>query len=85
LKQFLVFSTTELARAAQLSYDFAIRNTKLIALSCNSTESHLLWLKDIVEYGNKYYGQIRQKSSEHKSILDGMIFILIKIKLKHWE
>jgi len=54
-------STTELARAAQLSTEFAGRNTKLIALSCNSVQSHLSWLNDIIEYNNKYYGKIGQK------------------------
>ena len=62
-----------MARAAQLAPNFASRNTKLIALSCNSVQSHLLWLNDVVEYGNKYYKQFGQKhdSFETKNILDG--------------
>ncbi|XP_030767053.1 peroxiredoxin-6-like [Sitophilus oryzae] len=39
--------TTELGRAVQLKEEFAKRNCKLIALSCDSVESHLLWEKDI--------------------------------------
>uniref|UniRef100_A0A1I8C3G4 Peroxiredoxin n=1 Tax=Meloidogyne hapla TaxID=6305 RepID=A0A1I8C3G4_MELHA len=59
--QWIGENTTELARAAQLAPEFASRNTKLIALSCNSVQSHLSWLDDIVEYNNKYYGKIGQK------------------------
>lgn len=44
--------TTELARAAQLSGEFAKRNVKPIGLSCNDIESHHGWIKDIQAYGN---------------------------------
>jgi 1-Cys peroxiredoxin 6 len=44
--------TTELARAAQLAPEFAKRNVKLLALSCNDVEMHNAWVKDIVAYGN---------------------------------
>jgi 1-Cys peroxiredoxin 6 len=44
--------TTELGRAAQLFGEFEKRNVKLIALSCDSTESHLGWIKDIQAYNN---------------------------------
>lgn len=39
--------TTELARAAQLEKEFSQRNVKLLALSCDSAESHKLWIPDI--------------------------------------
>uniref|UniRef100_A0A1I7Z5L6 Thioredoxin domain-containing protein n=1 Tax=Steinernema glaseri TaxID=37863 RepID=A0A1I7Z5L6_9BILA len=42
--------TTELARAAQLNEEFKKRDVKLIALSCDSAESHRQWIPDIVEY-----------------------------------
>ena len=44
--------TTELARAAQLAPEFAKRNCKMIALSCNDMASHLSWLEDIKHYAN---------------------------------
>jgi 1-Cys peroxiredoxin 6 len=43
--------TTELARAAQLHPEFARRNVKMIGLSCNDSEMHKEWIKDICSYG----------------------------------
>ncbi|XP_060527694.1 peroxiredoxin-6 [Cylas formicarius] len=42
--------TTELARLVQLHEEFSKRNCKLIALSCDSKETHLKWLNDIKVY-----------------------------------
>lgn len=42
--------TTELARVVQLRDEFAKRNCKLIALSCDTKESHLKWIQDIKQY-----------------------------------
>lgn len=39
--------TTELGEAAIQSSEFAKRNVKLIALSCDSVEDHTGWVKDI--------------------------------------
>eukprot|EP00127_Corallochytrium_limacisporum_P005401 Clim_evm13s204 gene=Clim_evmTU13s204 len=39
--------TTELGRAAKLVEDFKKRNVKMIAMSCDSVEDHLGWIKDI--------------------------------------
>ncbi|XP_012254949.2 peroxiredoxin-6 [Athalia rosae] len=44
--------TTELARVAKLIPAFAKRGVKVIALSCNSVDSHIQWIKDIRAYGN---------------------------------
>ncbi|MBV6272218.1 peroxiredoxin [Alcaligenaceae bacterium CGII-47] len=44
--------TTELGYTAIVSGDFAKRNTKVIALSVDSAESHLDWIKDINETQN---------------------------------
>uniref|UniRef100_U5ET43 1-Cys peroxiredoxin n=1 Tax=Corethrella appendiculata TaxID=1370023 RepID=U5ET43_9DIPT len=44
--------TTELSRVAQLTPEFAKRNCKTIALSCDSVESHKGWIKDIQSFGN---------------------------------
>uniref|UniRef100_A0A7I4YP85 Thioredoxin domain-containing protein n=1 Tax=Haemonchus contortus TaxID=6289 RepID=A0A7I4YP85_HAECO len=44
--------TTELARAAQLAEQFHDRNVQMIALSCDSAESHRGWINDIVAYAN---------------------------------
>lgn len=41
--------TTELGRTAQLSDDFAERNTKVLAVSVDDIESHQGWIKDINE------------------------------------
>ncbi|XP_065348930.1 peroxiredoxin-6-like [Cloeon dipterum] len=42
--------TTELARVAKLAGDFAKRNIKVIALSIDSVDSHVGWIKDIKKY-----------------------------------
>lgn len=44
--------TTELGRTAQLSEEFKKRNTKVLALSVDSVEDHLGWIKDINETQN---------------------------------
>ncbi|ENN74546.1 peroxiredoxin-6 [Dendroctonus ponderosae] len=44
--------TTELARVVQLKDEFAKRNCKVIALSCDSVESHLKWTTDIRAYAH---------------------------------
>ncbi|EEB11859.1 Peroxiredoxin-6, putative [Pediculus humanus corporis] len=40
--------TTELARVTELMPEFQERKVKVIALSCNSIESHVEWIKDIL-------------------------------------
>lgn len=80
--------TTELARAAQLSTEFASRNTKLIALSCNSVQSHLSWLNDIIEYNNKYCGKIGQRQhfkedTENNLNVDNFPFPIIADENRH--
>ena len=40
--------TTELGTVARYVDEFTKRNCKMIALSCNNTESHVEWVKDIV-------------------------------------
>jgi len=44
--------TTELGRVQALSQEFKKRGVKLAALSCDSTESHNGWIKDILAYNN---------------------------------
>jgi 1-Cys peroxiredoxin 6 len=44
--------TTELGRVQQLHGEFAKREVKLIALSCDDVESHNGWIKDIIAYNN---------------------------------
>ena len=44
--------TTELARVAELGAEFQKRHVKMIALSCDSAESHRGWIADIKSYGN---------------------------------
>lgn len=43
--------TTELARAAQLAHVFKQKGVKIIALSCDSVDSHHGWIKDIEAFG----------------------------------
>lgn len=44
--------TTELGAVAKLRNEFAVRNTKVIALSVDGLESHKLWIGDINETQN---------------------------------
>lgn len=43
--------TTELARVAKLMPEFNRLGVKVIALSCNSVDSHHKWIEDIKSYG----------------------------------
>jgi 1-Cys peroxiredoxin 6 len=42
--------TTELSQAHMLAPEFAKRGVKMVALSCDSVESHCGWIKDIKAY-----------------------------------
>ncbi|KAJ8983418.1 hypothetical protein NQ317_005883 [Molorchus minor] len=44
--------TTELARVVQLHHEFIKRNTKVIALSCDSVDTHQQWCNDIKVYAS---------------------------------
>lgn len=44
--------TTELGAVASLVPEFAKRNVKCIALSCDPVDSHHNWIKDIQAYNN---------------------------------
>lgn len=46
--------TTELARVAQLYGEFEKRKTRLIALSCDSADTHRKWIPDIIAYCRDY-------------------------------
>ena len=48
--------TTELGAVAKLLPEFAKRNTKVIALSCDPVESHKKWIEDI---------KVRKRSTFH--------------------
>jgi len=50
--------TTELAKVLELEDEFKRRDVKLIALSCDSLESHKAWLKDIEAYNERVSGQL---------------------------
>ncbi|XP_070520227.1 peroxiredoxin-6 isoform X2 [Cardiocondyla obscurior] len=43
--------TTELARVMRLMPEFKKLNVKVIALSCNSVDSHRKWIQDIKKFG----------------------------------
>jgi len=45
--------TTELAKVVQLQPEFAKRNVKMIALSCDSVECHKGWIGDIEAYNTR--------------------------------
>jgi peroxiredoxin (alkyl hydroperoxide reductase subunit C) len=44
--------TTEMGRTAQLSQDFAARNTKPLGLSTDTVAEHVKWIKDVNETQN---------------------------------
>ncbi|KAI1709565.1 ahpC/TSA family domain-containing protein [Ditylenchus destructor] len=48
--------TTELAQAVEMSEDFKRRGVKMIALSCDSAESHQGWQEDILHYAGQSSG-----------------------------
>ena len=45
--------TTELQEVACIQKKFTDRNVKMIAISCDSVESHIEWIKDVDDYGTK--------------------------------
>lgn len=51
-KDFTPVCTTELGTVARLSGEFAKRNTKVLAVSVDSTESHKAWIDDINDTQN---------------------------------
>eukprot|EP00455_Lapot_gusevi_P016459 TRINITY_DN1848_c0_g1_i1.p2 TRINITY_DN1848_c0_g1~~TRINITY_DN1848_c0_g1_i1.p2 ORF type:complete len:226 (-),score=89.53 TRINITY_DN1848_c0_g1_i1:65-742(-) len=51
-RDFTPVCTTELSQVACLKDEWASRNTKVIALSCDTVESHQAWMQDINAYGN---------------------------------
>jgi alkyl hydroperoxide reductase subunit AhpC len=48
-KDFTPVCTTELGRVSKLESEFAKRNCKVIALSCDPVEDHKKWIQDINE------------------------------------
>lgn len=48
-RDFTPVCTTELGRVAKLLPEFERRNCKVLALSCDSVEEHVKWIKDINE------------------------------------
>ncbi|KAL1418373.1 hypothetical protein MTO96_005745 [Rhipicephalus appendiculatus] len=44
--------TTELGAMAKIYPDFEKHNIRVIALSCNSLESHKMWIKDIIAFND---------------------------------
>uniref|UniRef100_A0A3Q4AFU0 Peroxiredoxin-6 n=1 Tax=Mola mola TaxID=94237 RepID=A0A3Q4AFU0_MOLML len=52
-RDFTPVCTTELARAAKLSGEFAKRDVKMIALSIDSVEDHINWCKDVMAFNGE--------------------------------
>ncbi|KAI6243154.1 1-Cys peroxiredoxin [Aphelenchoides fujianensis] len=63
--------TTELARAAALAPEFARRDVKLAALSCDSADSHRRWIADIREFGERQQKAVGRKEAGDSSGLSG--------------
>lgn len=60
--------TTELSMVAKYKPEFDKRNVKLIALSCDSVDSHHSWIKDIGSYEPKL--EITEKGLPYPIIAD---------------
>ncbi|KAK6622591.1 Peroxiredoxin-6 [Polyplax serrata] len=69
--------TTELGRVAELIPEFMQRKVKVIALSCNSVESHAEWIKDIQSLskcsGEKFPYPIISDPKRELSVMLGML------------
>ncbi|DBA94815.1 hypothetical protein WJX77_008101 [Trebouxia sp. C0004] len=67
--------TTELGQVGKLQKEFAQRGIKLAALSCNDTESHRAWIKDIEAYtpGSKVDYPIISDPKREIAVLYGML------------
>ncbi|KAI6233137.1 Peroxiredoxin-6 [Aphelenchoides fujianensis] len=63
--------TSELARAAALAPEFARRDVKLAALSCDSVDSHRRWIADIREFGERQQKAAGRKEAGDSSGLSG--------------
>lgn len=73
-KDFTPVCTTELGITARLMPEFEKRNVKVIALSVDSVENHLNWIRDINETQNvKVNFPLIGDESRHISELYGMI------------
>ncbi len=55
-KDFTPVCTTEFSAVAQLSEEWAVRNTKVIGVSVDSAEDHRKWKGDIESYGKASAG-----------------------------
>jgi len=66
--------TTELGRAAKLAHEFAKRNVRMLAVSVDSVEKHIGWIKDIDETQSTLVAYPIIADSDRKvSILYGML------------
>ncbi|KAL3160929.1 Peroxiredoxin-6 [Trebouxia sp. C0009 RCD-2024] len=67
--------TTELGQVGKLQKEFSERGIKLAALSCNDTESHKAWIKDIEAYtpGSKVNYPIISDPKREIAVLYGML------------
>ena len=66
--------TTELGEVARLTHEFEKRSTTVIGLSCNSVESHQMWLADIkAATGQQVDFPLIADEGKHISLLLGMI------------
>ena len=52
---FTPVATTEMAHILLMMPEFTMRNVKCIALSSDTVESHLAWLKDVEAYSRKTF------------------------------
>jgi 1-Cys peroxiredoxin 6 len=71
--------TTELGKVQELSAEWSARNTKVIALSCDSVASHAGWARDIAAYTNQeiQYPIIADESREL-----AVLFNMLDVDLK---
>lgn len=73
--------TTELARLSCLVKDFKNRNCKVIALSCDSVDSHKEWIKDIQSYNQTENGRSQGGEFSYPIIADEERLLAVELNM----
>ena len=65
--------TTELSMVQKMAPEFAKRNVKMIALSCDSADSHNGWINDIKHYSGEFSYPIIADEKRELAVKFGML------------